>query len=358
MGPHLMRRPPKFVHGFIDRHGRPRFYFRRAGFKKIPLPGLPWSPAFMEAYETALAGQPLQIGSARTKPGTIRALAVSYFNSPDFRSLRPSSQAIYRGIIDRFCTQYGDNRIANLKREHVVKLMAARAQRPVAANNLRKVLRAMMRHAVEIGLRADDPTRDVRTIRVKSDGFHSWNDDEIAQFEKRHPTGTPARLALALLLYTGQRRSDVVRMGPQHIRNGVLGVRQQKTGFELAIPVHSTLAAVIAETPTYHLTFLTNQFGRPFTAGYFGQWFREQCDMAGLRHCSAHGLRKAAARRLAEAGCTAHEIAAITGHASLKEIEHYTKAVDQQKLAASAMEKTRTLSGQPYARLAKKRKKP
>ena len=114
----------------------------------------------------------------------------------------------------------------------------------------------------------------------------------------------------------------------------------------------------IAETPTYHLTFLTNRFGRPFTAGYFGQWFREQCDMAGLRHCSAHGLRKAAARRLAEAGCTAHEIAAITGHASLKEIEHYTKAVDQQKLAASAMEKTRTLSGQPYARLAKKRKKP
>ena len=77
-----------------------------------------------------------------------------------------------------------------------------------------------------------------------------------------------------------------------------------------------------------------------------------------LRHCSAHGLRKAAARRLAEAGCTAHEIAAITGHASLEEIEHYTKAVDQQKLAASAMEKTRTLSGQPYARLAKKRKKP
>jgi integrase len=110
----------------------------------------------------------------------------------------------------------------------------------VAANTLRKVLRTMMKHAVEIGLRADDPTRDVRAIRVRSDGFHSWNDDEIAQFEKRHPTGTPARLALALLLYTGQRRSDVVRMGPQHIRNGVLGVRQHKTGFELAIPVHST----------------------------------------------------------------------------------------------------------------------
>jgi integrase len=139
-----------------------------------------------------------------------------------------------------------------------------------------------MRHAVEIGLRADDPTRDVRAIRVKSDGFHSWNDDEIAQYERRHPNGTRARLAFALLLYTGQRRSDVVRMGPQHSRNGVLGVRQQKTGFELAIPVHQTLADVIAETPTYHLIFLTNQYGRPFTAGYFGQWFREQFGHGGL----------------------------------------------------------------------------
>jgi len=308
----------------------------------------------MAAYEQALAGQPAEIGSARTNPDTVRALAVSYFNSSDFSSLKPSSQAIYRGVIDRFCIQYGDNRVTGLKREHVVRLVAARAERPVAANTLRKVLRAMMKHAVEIGLRADDPTRDVRAIRVKSDGFHSWNDDEIAQFEKRHPTGTPARLALALLLYTGQRRSDVVRMGPQHIRNGLLGVRQQKTGFELAIPVHSALAAVIAETPTYHLTFLTNQFGRPFTAGYFGQWFREQCDMAGLRHCSAHGLRKAAARRLAEAGCTAHEIAAITGHASLKEIARYTEAADRKRLAVSAMAKVRTLDVKPDRRFDKK----
>jgi integrase len=342
MGRHLMRRPPQYTNGFIDRHGKARWYFRRAGFKRVPLPGLPWSPEFMTAYEQALAGQPLHIGIARTKPGTIHALAVSYFNTPEFRSLKASSQAFYRGIINRFCAQYGDNRVINLKREHVVKLMAAKAHRPAAANDLRKVLRAMMRHAVEIGLRTDDPARDVRAIRIKSSGFHPWNDDEIAQFERRHPIGTTARLALALLLYTGQRRSDVVYMGPQHIRSGILGIRQQKTGIELAIPVHSALAAIIAETPTRHLTFLTNQYGRPFTQGYFSQWFREQCDMAGLRHCSAHGLRKAAARRLAEAGCSTHEIAAITGHASLREIARYTDAADRKRLALTAMAKVRT----------------
>jgi len=67
MGSDLMRRPPKFVNGYIDRHGKPRFYFRRAGFKKVPLPGLPWSPEFMAAYEEAFAGQPTPIGAARVR---------------------------------------------------------------------------------------------------------------------------------------------------------------------------------------------------------------------------------------------------------------------------------------------------
>jgi integrase len=364
MGPHLMKRPPKFVHGFIDRHGKPRFYFRRLGFKRIPLPGLPWSPEFMTIYEAVLAGQPAVIGSERVKPGTIRALAVSYYNSVTFRSMKRSTQSVYRNIIDRFCREtdkqgqeHGDKRATTLQRAHIVKLMAARAERPDSANGLRKALRAMMKHAVETGLRADDPTRDVRAIRVKSDGFHSWTDAEIAQFEGRHHIGSRARLAFALLLYTGQRRSDVVRMGRQHIRDGVLHVRQQKTGAELAIPMHVDLAAIVAETPADHLTFLTTQFGQPFKATGFGNWFREQCDAAGLKHCSAHGLRKAAARILAEAGCTEHEIAAITGHASLREVARYTKAADQKRLAAAAMDKVkeRTSSGKPVSRFAKNR---
>ena len=164
MGPRVMRRLPKFIHGFLDRHGKPRFYFRRPGFKQFPLPGLPWSPEFMRAYEEALTGQALLIGSERVKPGTIRALAASYYNSVPFRLMKPSTQSVYRNIIDRFCREtdkegheHSAKRAAMLQREHIVKLMAARAQKPESANGLRKALRAMMKHAVEIGLRADDP---------------------------------------------------------------------------------------------------------------------------------------------------------------------------------------------------------
>jgi integrase len=119
-------------------------------------------------------------------------------------------------------------------------------------------------------------------------------------------------------------------------------VRQSKTGRTLEIPVNAELRTCIEATPSEHLTFLTTRLGKPYSHGGLSDQFRVWCDEAGLpEHCSAHGLRKAAARRMAEAGCSAHEIAAITGHGTLKEIERYTKAAEQARLARQAMARTK-----------------
>jgi len=183
MGPHqLMRRPHKYVQGFIDRHGKARFYFRRAGFT-VSLPGLPWSPEFMAAYEQVCAGQPKEIGSKRTIPGTIRALAVSYYNSLAFRSMKTITQSVYRNIIDRFCGEtdkdgktHGDKSAATIQREHIIKLMAQRADKPDSANGLRNVLRAMMQHAIEIGLRRDDPRNGAAAHQTRDFSLGSRQD--------------------------------------------------------------------------------------------------------------------------------------------------------------------------------------
>ena len=223
--------------------------------------------------------------------------------------------------------------------------MGQRAGKPNAANKLLKVLRALMSHAVDNGFRKDDPTRDVKPIKTKTTGFHSWTEAEIEQFESRHPISSKARLALALLLYTGQRRSDVIAMGRQHIRNGRIHVCQRKTGVELDIPLTAELQAILKDAPLDNMTFLVTEYGKPFTSAGFGNWWRDRCNEAGLSHCSAHGLRKAAARRLAEAGCTPHEIAAITGHRSLREVERYARGADQRRLAAMAIAKVKTRTG-------------
>lgn len=343
----------KYVHQWVDKRNggaKARYYFRRPGFKRIPLPGLPGSPEFMEAYQAALASQALprpMIGASRTKAGSIAALVVSYFSSPQFLGLAPATQQTYRLILEKFRAAHGDKPVALLTRQHINAMLGQRVATPAAANHWLRLVTAMMAYAVEEGWRKDDPTRGIKRVKNRSDGFHTWTEGEIAMFEARHPIGSKARLALALLLYTAQRRSDVVRMGRQHIRDGAVHVRQQKTGATLAIPLHPALATIIEATPSEHLTFLTTSFGKSFTAPGFGNWFRERCNEANLpRHCAAHGLRKAACRRLAEAGCSANVIAAISGHATLTEVARYTKAAAQELLARQGMAAiTRTGTG-------------
>jgi integrase len=226
-----------------------------------------------------------------------------------------------------------------LPKEFVVALIDTMA--PHTARNWLKTFRHFMRWCESRKLVRSDPTWGIRLKTPKSDGHHTWTQDEIAQFEAHHPIGTKARLALALGLYTAQRRGDVVRMGRQHIRAGELMVRQGKTNAALVIPVLPELAAIIDATPTGHLTLLVTKTGKSYGANDFSEQFRKWCDDAGLPpECSFHGLRKAALTRLADAGCTAHQIAAISGHKTLNEVERYTRAADQRRLAREAMERT------------------
>jgi len=332
---------PPHVQAFADRHGKPRYYFRKAGCKRVALPSTPWSPEFMAAHEAAMKGvadRRASVAADRTVPGSIYALVVSYLTSAEFKALSISTQTTYRGIIERFRIQHGDKRVATLQREHIACMIANRAGTPAAAHNLLRGIRLLMKFAVMHGYRKDDPTFGLKAPKMRAGGFWTWTEDNIGKFEARHPVGTRARLALALLLCSAQRRSDIVRMGRQHIREGVLSIRQQKTGTLVEIPLLSELRAAIDATPSDHLTFLVTDAGKPFSAAGFGNWFHQVCKEAGLpKGCAAHGLRKAAARRLAEAGCTAHEIMAITGHRTLREVTRYTEAADRRHLARSAM---------------------
>lgn len=227
----LLRKPPKYCHGFIDRHGKPRWYLRRRGFKRVPLPGLLWSPEFMAAYTAAMAGGAparIEIGEARTKPGSFSALAVAYYRSADFTRLAETTKSTYRGIIERLRADYGDNPIARLERRHVATMVDRRAATPAAANNALRILRMLMGFALDRGMIASDPTWQVKKIRSKTKGFRAWTDEDIAAFEETWPIGSKPRLALTLLLYTAQRRSDVVLMGPQHVRGGRLQTKARR----------------------------------------------------------------------------------------------------------------------------------
>jgi integrase len=335
---------PKYVQAWVDRDGRARCYFRRRGYPLVRLPGLPWSPSFMAAYEAALAGPRTAIGAGRSKPGSVSAVVAEYFDSQQFfASKSPGTQRMRRGILERFrLPPNGDRPFALLPPEWIERLLDAKP--PHAARSWLVTLRSLCAFALKRGLLRADPTANVKRRAIKGDGFHTWTDDEIAQFGAYHPIGSKPRLAFALLLHTTQRRSDVVRMGRQHIREThdgpALYVKQRKTGVELLIPIHPELRTILDATPSEHLTFLVTATGKPYGDNHFSESFREWCDAAGLpKRCSAHGLRKAACRRFAEAGCSAPEIMSHSGHGTMKELIRYTKAADQARLARNALAK-------------------
>jgi integrase len=249
-----------------------------------------------------------------------------------------------RAIYERFREQHGAKQIGTLPPKFILHTLSK--MKPVAARNWLKALRTLLEFAVAEDFRADNPAAGIKLAKHEAQSHHSWTDGEIARCEAHYAICTKERLAFALLLHTGQRRGDVVRMGPQHLRPGPDGpelyVEQEKTGTKLLLPIRPELQTVLDGTACQHLTYITTKTGKPYSGNDFSEAFRTWCDAAGLPgQCTAHGLRHAAGRLMAERGCTPHQIAAVLGHKSLRMAEHYSKAAEQAKLARAAARRMR-----------------
>lgn len=327
----------QYIHEYIDRHGRVRRYVRKGG-KHIPLPGLPGSPEFMEAYQVALGVKPWPIAT-RNREGTLAALVERFLQSTDFCNLKAGSQRTYLKALGPVLAAHGHRLICDLepdKARKVIENIGARA--PGMANLTRSVLVKMFNYAMDIGLRRDNPF--VRVPRYRLGSHHTWQESELFAYERRWPLGTKERLAYAVLLYTMQRVGDAVRMQRTHVTDGALHLIQDKTGAELAIPLHPELIDAIRAGPSLGLYLIGDRAGRPIKTPALSALILAAARAAGLpRECIAHGLRKAGIRRLAEHGCSTKQIAAMSGHKSLREIERYTAQADQQRLARQAVRK-------------------
>ena len=337
-----------------DRHGNTRLYVRRHG-RKIRIRAKPGTEEFAQAYADALRILRQDIPAANrttvkgAAAGTLGWLAACYFASADFRQLDPRSQTARRGIIEDCLREprkpgspdlMRDCPVAVLSAAHIKMLRDRKASKPAAANNRRKYLSSMFGWAVEQGLLRFNPAREVRKMRYATAGFHTWTVDEVRQFEKRHSIGSKARLALGLLLYLGVRRSDVVALGRQHAKGGWLRFVPMKTRYKRKEPsekpILPPLADIIARSPTGDLTYLETEYGKPFTAAGFGNWFRDRCDEAGLHHCSAHGLRKAGATIAAENGATDRQLMALYDWTTAAQANVYTAAANRKRMAGEA----------------------
>lgn len=317
--------------------GKRYFYVRRKGFPNARVAGVPGSQEFMASYQDALASVPSRV--SRHGAGTFGGLVMDFYTSVDFSNLKPSSQKLYRRVLDGVAQKHGNRPVATLPAEYAAKMIDQIGRnRPGMANLTRDVMHRLMKFAIRRRIRNDNPFAGVPSYKLGT--HHTWTDAELRAFEHRWPLGCRQRLAYALLLFTGQRGGDVVRMRRQDIVDGCINVVQQKTGTEVSIPIHAKLYEALNACPVNGIHLIGDQHGRPITRHVLTDMMVRAAKLAGLgRECVPHGLRKALLRRLAERGGTAKEIAAVGGHKTLGEIERYTAAADQRQLSKAAMRK-------------------
>lgn len=228
--------------------------------------------------------------------------------------------------------------LEELTRRALVQGREDRKETPAQANNFIKLMRGLCKWAADAEHIPSDPARDVAMLKVKTAGFPAWTEDDIERFEARWKIGTRERVAFDVLLYTGLRRGDAVRLGRQHVRDGVFRIKTEKTGAEVVAPILPPLARSLEAGPVGDLHFIVGERGQPLTKESFGNWFGGVCRAAGLRK-SAHGLRKAGATRAANAGATTAQLKAIFGWTDEKTPSIYTKGIDRERLAREAMPK-------------------
>lgn len=340
-----------------DRHGNPRVYVRRHG-RRVRIRASEGTTAFAAAYSAAVAA--LEPRQRDTNPvltphasDTLGWLGAKYFTSNEFRKVLTNDKSRHarRSYLETcFAVPRSDDDpdlMGNCPLQYLtvkkVRQMIEAAPGHGAQANRRKHLSALCQWGVDHDHLPANPARDTKTIRKVTGGYYTWTVADVEQFRARHPIGTKPFLALALLVFTGARRQDMVTFGRQHVRDGWLRYVPKKTLYRRRTvsqkPWLSVLAEIVARSPCGALTFLETSHRKPFTANGFGNWMRDRCDEARLPQCSAHGLKKAGATIAAENGATASQLMAMFDWSTISQAKVYTDAADRKRLAGESMSK-------------------
>ncbi len=307
---------PRFPHlrHETSRHGARVWYVRIGDGQRTRLRAAYGTEAFWQEYREAIDGTARPAGKARA--GSFRWLVERYKVSSAYSGLKRSTRGARDNLLKGIVDKVGDEPISAFNRASIEASRDARRDRPEAANGLVKTLRVLfawgMQDETARAYVKANPAASVSMIASRSEGFHTWTDEEVAKYEAKWPRGTRERLALDVLLYTGLRRGDAVQLGRQHVRNGIFSIKTEKTGEWVTAPILEPLALSIEAAKTGDLHYLVTSRGEPWSKESFTNWFRKCCKDAGVPG-SAHGLRKAGASRAAENGATEAQLNALFG---------------------------------------------
>lgn len=339
-----MPRPrPPHLHREVTRHGRVVWYVRVGKQPRIRIRAEHGTPEFDAGYQAAVTGAPPARKGAPAS-GTLAWLLARYRETNAWTALSSATRRQRENIFLHVIGTAGEQPYAKITAATLEAGRERRASTPAQARNFLDAMRGLFKWAKDTGIVKTDPAAGVRNPpRKKSPGFRPWTEEDMAAYERRWPLGTRQRVWLAVLAYTGLRRGDAVRLGRQHVRDGIAEIKTEKSGFlvSVTLPILPALAEALRAGPCGDLTYIVGEAGQALKKESFGNLFKKACREAGVPG-SAHGVRKIAATRAANNGATVAELEAIFGWTGGAMASHYTREADRRRLARSAMHKLET----------------
>ena len=325
--------------------GKVIYYARRhRKGARIRLPDNPAAPDFMKAYVAAIETLSQETSPHKKKRADkhlVGWLINAYLDSSDYKALAHNTQRQRQLNLKRIRKTYANTPFDKITRQQIRLDKEAMQDRENAANAYIIVWRALIKWAKKMEYVTKDPTAGIELFAREKDGGHlPWKDEDIQAFETAWPVGSMQRLAFELLLNLGPRQGDVIRLGPKHVKDGILRFQTQKTHVHVSIALSEDLQRAIEATPIFGECFITSPYsGRPFASvDAFYSWFRKAYLPLGITK-PPHGLRKSAAERLANARATTTEMCAALGWKTSQMAEHYTKRMDREAIGIEASKK-------------------
>jgi len=340
----MARKLPRHLHRERTRHGKWVYYVRQGHGPRIRIRSDYATAEFWEEFRLGLvkSGQPRVNGPS---VNSLSWLVARYRETGDWLALSDATRRQRDNIFVGVLEKSGDERYRDIQKSDIVAGKNARAHTPAQARNFLDAMRGLFGWALEAEHIKIDPTAGVNNPKrnKNAEGFKKWSEDEVAAYQAKWPVGTRQRVWFDVLLYTGLRRGDAVRLGPQHVSNDEATIKTEKSRFtvEVTIPIHPDLQATLDAGPTADLAFICGALGKRLKKESFGNYFKAACRAAGIdqNKKAAHGMRKVSATRLAEAGCSEYQLMAVFGWTDPKMAAHYVREANRKTLSRQAFEK-------------------
>jgi len=345
-----MPRPrPSHLHRQTTQHGKAVWYVRKGHGPRTRIWTRFGTPEFDAEYQAAITGQGRLPPPKKDAPAaeSLAWLIARYRETTAWTTLSVATRRQRENIICHVLASAGTQPFAKITVGTITAGRDRRAATPHQARHFLDAMRGLFRWAKNAQHVRIDPTTEVSNLpRRAGTGFKMWTEEEMAAYERRWPIGTRQRVWLDVLAYTGLRRGDAVRIGKQHVRNGVATIKTEKSAFQtlVTLPILPVLQRTLDAGPCGDLTYIVGANGKPMTKESFGNVFRKACNAAGVPG-SAHGVRKIAATRAAENGATVAELEAIFGWHGGQMASHYMREANRVRLSKEAMHKLANETG-------------